>query len=268
VTPDAPTRPAAPARPDPGHRGGLWGWAVRNWGLTGAFLALLFLTSQVLLAPARGRQQLSEAELAAKAREAILLERAKAEVDAVMRLVIGMSSRPVGVESNHLYFGSWDGSTIALNTTKAPGGTLLLVAAAHECVHAMLDEGQLITTDPTVRHRVVEETTATVLGTFLASRVLTRRAQDGGAFLAAELVRFRQHCLVSGWRADGSHLDAFFKGPGTLSSEQRLLQTIYFPPLALADDVIQICRESSDPWDVLRTISRKYELNSAMGPSL
>lgn len=256
-----------PQRAAPGHST-LWAFAVRNWALTLGALGLLFLGYQAALGVVNRRDERSEAELAIDARQAVLLERARAEVAAITRLIDGMSEKPVGVEDGRQYYGSWDGSTIALNTVKAPGGTILVLAAAHECVHAMFDEAQLTPTEASASHRTVEETTASVLGALLAGHVLARRGIDEQAFVAAELDKLLNHSIPHGWRPDGSHLRVYFQGAAALSPEDRFLHTVYFPPQSLVEEVVRLCRENRDPWVAIRTVARRYDLASKAGPQL
>lgn len=181
--------------------------------------------------------------------------------------VIGHRVRIANVAGGYFggrIYGFYDSetATIAINLDLWEGETRALFTAAHESVHALF---QRITgvddhTPYRASHELVEETTASVLGAYIAGRVWEQRGHDGEALTRRLISEHRDYCdptkphslyqeIAESQAEFGSH---------AFSPEKEWSMHIHFGSTALVDDIDAICRAQPSAWAAANAIIEKY----------
>lgn len=242
-------------------------WAVcmarRRPGITA--WCLLFA---LVLVPLRVWEGLPEARDDIRTeREKWLQERTEGTVDQVLR-VIGN-----GVVINEVEARSLDSYIAATYTYRTRKITVtldhtfsrdeLLHTVAHECVHAIFHRANLLGYHSSAHveyYRLVEETTADVLGAHIAGRVRSRQGGDGRALTEKLLSEHRDACDLSSpasvyrriWDLQAA------EGQYAVSPEHELSVSIHFGSMELVDGIERICRSTPDPWTAAHRVAEEY----------
>jgi len=155
-------------------------------------------------------------------------------------------------------------NTILVRVSMDAADSDLTWIAAHECVHALftfagLDRYAYLDPDYALR---IEETTAYVLGSYIAEEVENRRCGNGARVRTNHLEWYRAQCdpknPTSRHREarrmrDTIHIDNY--------PEERVksLEVHFWSPW-LVDEIDEICRANPDPWDAAHAVAKRYRL--------
>jgi hypothetical protein len=186
--------------------------------------------------------------------------------DAVIEIGRGLRVQRVLVANLGLASAAYDCSdrTIYVNGALSSDDQDLLRLAAHECVHALFTQSGLdkcAYLDQDHAHRV-EETTASVLGAYIAGGVVARRGGDGASVTAEIVKKYRDDCdpkkpgsIHRKFRRmqDTMHID------GHRPWQVKSLEVHYWSP-RMVDEIDTICRANPDPWEAAHAVARKYRL--------
>jgi hypothetical protein len=157
-------------------------------------------------------------------------------------------------------FSPWNG-TIAFNSKHEFSDAYLLSVAAHESVHALFDQHGL--RPNTGRHAdfnlLVEETTAEVLGAYIAGDAWSRDGGDGLALTAQLLEDHRRACSPT---YPNSVYNKYL-APGRNSSEAYDQERwhsalVHYGPLQLVNAIDETCRWKTNRVAAARAIARRF----------
>jgi len=156
------------------------------------------------------------------------------------------------------------GQTIFVNSELGSDKQDLQHLAAHECVHALftqagLDKYAYLDPDHALR---VEETTASVLGAYIAGGVVTRRGGDGASVTVEIVKKYREDCDP---KKPGSFHRQFRRMQDTMNIDRyppwrvKSLEVHYWSP-RMVDEIDAICQAHPDPWDAANAVAKRYRL--------
>jgi len=138
----------------------------------------------------------------------------------------------------------------------------MLHTSAHETVHAIFDQANLnpYSSDPTWDSRLlVEEVTASVLGSHIAGRVRTRQGVDGQSLTRRLVAEYRSRCT---WSDSGMRRMVWRYatriGVDKINSEVAYSIATHYGPPEMVDAIDQICRENPEPWDAAHVVTERY----------
>ncbi len=152
-------------------------------------------------------------------------------------------------------------NAIEFNSEMEYDETRLLKIAAHECVHAIINQHSFQPYSATHGdyYSLVNETAAYVLGAHIAGDVWRRRGHDGHALTGTLIFLHRDTCdpaipdslynrfLAPGRPQSGDFAREFWHG-----------MLIHFAPVELVDAVDEICCRHTDPTDAARAICERF----------
>lgn len=242
-------------------------WAVNMVRRQPGIAAWCFLFVLVLV-PLRVWEGLPEARDDIRTeREKWLQERTEDNVEQVLR-VIGNGVVINEVEARSL--DSYIAATYTYSTRKITvtldhtfSRDQLLHTVAHECVHAIFDQANLMgyySSAHVEYYRLVVETAADVIGAHIAGRVRSRQGGDGMALTEKLLSEHRNACDLS---SPTSVYRRFWdlqarEGLNAVDPEHELAASIHFGSLELVDGIERICRSTPHPWTAAHRISEEY----------
>ena len=249
-------------KPRPGNE-----WAVAKFARRSPGVAAWCLVAVVV------GTQLSSKELPslwepnpAESRQAWVLDKAKRDVRDVLDVVgHGIEIREIRAAAMDPYvLGRYRGRSqtveIAEGIPFSKVGSLDL--AAHECVHALFHQANLISYPASnwAYWVLVHETAAYVLGAHIAGRVWTSRGRDGEALTDRLVQAQRDACDIS---MPGSVYRQIMAaqaefGEHAVSGDEEWSISVHFGPPELVDEIDQICRSTPDAWTAAQVISERY----------
>ena len=110
------------------------------------------------------------------------------------------------------------------------------------------------------RCQLVEETTAYVLGAYIAGASRTRQGGDGQALTSRLIEHYREACDWSSPKCPRRKLweQGVAEGYESIDPWDAFSVAIHFGPVELVDAIDQICRENPDPWVAAHVVAERY----------
>ena len=249
-------------KPRPGNEWALAKFARRSPGVAAWCLVALVVGTQLSSKELPSLWKPSPAE----SRQAWVLEKAKRDVRDVLD-VIGHGIEIRGIEAAAMgprvlgkYLVRSKTVEIAEGTPFSKVGSLDL--AAHECVHALFHQADLISYPASnwAHFVLVGETAAYVLGAHIVGRVWTRRGRDGEALTERLVQEHRDACDISlPDSVYGQIMAAQAElGEHAVSADEEWSISVHFGAPELVDEIDQICRSTPDAWAAAHVISERY----------
>jgi hypothetical protein len=166
------------------------------------------------------------------------------------------------IEASTLGFYTFNSDGITFNSSLEYDPIGLLDVAAHECVHGIFDQNNLVPNESLDFDYVVlvYEVAAYVLGAHITGAVLSRDGRDGSIATERLFQDYRRACDP----ADPDSMYNLFLTPNRIAShefdrDEWLSELVHFgAPLALVDGVYEICYLESDPVDAARKIAQRF----------
>jgi hypothetical protein len=167
------------------------------------------------------------------------------------------------VPTDPIIAGWYNGTThtVAFTTNRELSDFELVEIAAHESVHAIFAQEGLVPSSKTHQDffRVVNETTAFVLGAYIAGDVVSKQGGDGRSFSSFLVQWHRNACDPD--LPDSTY--NYYLAPGRPGSadfdrHEWWVMLTHYGPTQLVDAVDLICCQNPDPTDAVKAVARRF----------